>query len=242
MPSGNMLLSMLRPPDLALLAPGLEELTLSAGHVLCEAGESVRYCYFPRAEAAAALVVLMESGLNVESAVIGREGAVGGIVSQGHIAAFARAVVLQDGRFYRISCDALERAKAQSATVRALFARYADCLLAQVFQAAACNASHTIAQRAARWLSASVERSGSADVRLTQEQFAGLLGVGRSYASRVLQQLKAEGLVTTRRGMLRVRDLEALNARACSCNAVVRSHFETVLGGIHPPEADTIHQ
>lgn len=236
--TGNNLLAALRESDRDLLAPLLVEQVLPRGHVLCEAGDPVRHCYLPRDEAAGTFVVLMETGFAVESAVVGREGALGGIVSRGRIPAFARATVLVPGSFYRIAASDLEAAKDASPTIRALFARYADCLLAQVFQAVACNASHTILQRAARWLVAAVERGGTPEVLLTQEQFAGLLGVGRSYASRVIQQLKAEGLVATRRGALRISDYETLKSRACACNDAVREHFDTVLQGVYPAEPD----
>ncbi|MBU6269087.1 MAG: Crp/Fnr family transcriptional regulator [Sphingomonadales bacterium] len=235
-PEGNNLLAVLRDEDIALIEPWLQALTLPRGHVLCDAGDPVRFCYLPRRAALAAFVIPVDSGHFVETAIVGREGALGGIVSQGRIPAYARSVVLQGGGFYRISAGDLETAKQASPTIRHLFARYADCMLAQVFQSVACNACHTIIQRAARWLEAALERGGGDEVLLTQEQFAGLLGVGRSYASRVLQQLKAEGIVTIRRGTLRVIDRNALAARACDCNLSIRHHFDTVLSGVYPAD------
>jgi len=74
-------------------------------------------------------------------------------------------------------------------------------------------------------------------VPLTHEQLATLLGVGRSYASRVIQVLKAEGVLETRRGSILVRDREALQMRACRCNESVKNHFEEVLRGVYPAEA-----
>jgi hypothetical protein len=43
-----------------------------------------------------------------------------------------------------------------------------------------------------------MERTGGHVVPLTQEQLAGLLGVGRSYISRVIQTFKAEGILENR--------------------------------------------
>jgi DNA-binding MarR family transcriptional regulator len=71
---------------------------------------------------------------------------------------------------------------------------------------------------------------------MTQERFASILGVGRSYASRQIQRFKAEGLVDTRRGGLIVKDTEGLRARACACNEQVRAHFDQVLKGVYPDE------
>jgi len=73
-------------------------------------------------------------------------------------------------------------------------------------------------------------------VPLTHEQLATLLGVGRSYTSRVMQTFKAEGILETRRGSIRVRNPEALRLRACLCNEAVKNHFEEVLRGVYPTE------
>jgi CRP-like cAMP-binding protein len=94
----------------------------------------------------------------------------------------------------------LTAAKTSSASLRNIFARYADCMLAQIFQSTACNAIHSIEQRTAKWIISAMERNeGSDAVPLTHEQLATLLGVGRSHTSRVIQTFKAEAIVETRR-------------------------------------------
>ena len=118
-----------------------------------------------------------------------------------------------------------------------MFARYADCMLAQMFQSTACNAIHSIEQRTAKWIVSAMERAeGNNVVLLTHEQLATLLGVGRSYASRVIQTFKAEGILETRRGSILVCNPKALRARACLCNESVKNHFEEVLCGVYPTE------
>ena len=88
----------------------------------------------------------------------------------------------------RLPISKLEAAKAKSPTLRNIFARYADCMLAQIFQSTACNAIHSIEQRTAKWIISAMERTdGDNTVPLTHEQLATLLGVGRSYTSRVIQ-------------------------------------------------------
>jgi hypothetical protein len=143
-------------------------------------------------------------------------------------------VVKFGGDFQCLRVDDLEAAKARSPGLRQLFARYADCLLAQMFQSSACNAIHSIEQRTAKWIISALERTGDHVVPLTHEQLAAMLGVGRSYTSRVMQVFKAEGILETRRGAVLVRDLKALNARSCLCNEAVKSHFDAVLSGVYP--------
>ena len=74
------------------------------------------------------------------------------------------------------------------------------------------------------------------DARIRVHRNVRNLGVGRSYASRVIQTFKAEGVLETRRGSILVRNREALQARACLCNDSVKNHFEEVLRGVYPTE------
>lgn len=239
---GNNLLRSLRPQDFSILEPSLQEWSGKAGAVLFEPGDEVQYAYFPCGPSLVSFVVVLESGLTVETALIGREGAAGGIVSQGHLPAYTRAEVQFPGSFLRIASGDLERAKSSSPEIRHLFARYADCVLAQVFQTVACNAAHTIEQRTVKWLLASIERTGDHDVPLTQEQLAGMLGVGRSYVNRVIQSLKRRGVLETRRGRMQVHDLEEFAGLSCGCQDALRQHFDQVLSGVYPTIAESTAQ
>ncbi len=232
----NNLLRSLRDDDYALIAPHLEVVDLPAAGLIYNPGDNVDVVHFPCDASLASFLVGNIDGRDVETVLIGREGAVGGIVSLGHLPAYCRIVVKHPGPFLRIKVSELERAKSQSTSLRLLFARYADCLLAQVFQSIACNAIHSIEQRTAKWIVATMERTGDHVVPLTHEQLATMLGVGRSYTSCVIQTFKREGLLQTRRGSLLVQDRDALRARSCPCNESVKEHFETVLKGVYPDE------
>ncbi len=240
-PTGNNLLKALRPEDLALLSPHLEDRWMARGQTIYNPGDDVSQVYFPCGASVACFLVQLEEGRSVEAALIGREGAIGGVVSEGRLPAYARAEVQAAGVFLRLPTQALERAKAASPAIRGLFSRYADCVLAQVFQSVACNAVHTVEQRAAKWLLAGMDRTGESAISLTQEQLAGMLGVGRSYLTRVLSEMKARGLIETERGMIGIRHRPNLEIASCRCNETFRRHFETVLRGVYPdpgkPEA-----
>ena len=230
----NNLLRALRPADLALLMPDMHSLQASTGQILYEPGDIVNYAYFPCDATMVSFVVPLADARAVETALIGREGAVGGIVSEGHLPAYCRAIVQFPGEMLRIESTKLEQAKSQSLSLRLFFARYADTLLAQVFQAVACNATHTIEQRTAKWLLAALDRTGDLVVPLTQEQLAGMLGVGRSYVARVLAGMKEQGTLETSRGRMRVHMKAELEKMACNCNELVRKHFDEVLSGVYP--------
>lgn len=229
----NDLLAALLEEDRGRLAGQITKVTLDRGSRLYEPGDLIEQCYFPADGAIAGYFIVLDDGLAVETATVGREGALGGIVSHGRLPAFARSSVLSPGTFLRIPMAQLEALKREVPAVDRLFNRYADCFVAQVFQSAACNASHTIEQRLARWLGAMLDRTGGEMVELTQEQLGELLGVGRTYASRVLQRFRQRGVIDIRRGRLLVRNRQVLDGLACSCNVHVKAHYRNVLGGIY---------
>lgn len=233
--SANRLLMMLREEDRRQLAPHMLIFDLDCDDILQKAGEEVVHTWFPCGAAMAGFQVWVDDdNTAVEVALIGREGAIGGIVSNGKVPAYATAQVRSPGRFLRIQTAALELVKLESIALRHWFARYSDCLIAQVFQTAACNATHTIVQRAAKWLLAAGARTHHAEFNLTQEQLAEMLGVGRTFVTRVVGQLRREGVISTRRGVFVIEDETALRERACHCTAAIEDHYDTVLHGIYP--------
>jgi CRP-like cAMP-binding protein len=234
---GNALLSILREEDRRRLAPHMVIADLEAKYVLQKAGDDVVQTWFPCGGAMASFSVWVEeSGSNVEVALVGREGAIGGVVSNGRLPAFATSQVRAAGRFLRIKTTALEAAKLESIALRHWFSRYSDCMLAQVFQTAACNASHTISQRTAKWLLAAMARTSSSEFQMTQDQLAEMLGVGRTFVTRVLREFREQGVIETRRGVFKVKDAQALREKSCSCTTAIEDHFDTVLHGIYPAD------
>jgi hypothetical protein len=233
---GSNLLSALDKVDRRNLAPHLQDMVLPDNFILHEPGDDVRHAYFPRHQALASHIVLMPDGTAIEAAIVGREGAIGGIVSNGSLPAYARATVTHGGEFYRISSPVLESLKKNSSHMGNLFARYSDCLMAQLFQSIACNATHTIEQRATKWLGAAMDRTGEAEIALTQDQLGALLGVGRTYVSRVVARLKHDEIIRTRRGWIKVVDRVRLYQRSCNCRQLVADHFHEVLKGIYPDD------
>ena len=233
----NNLLRRLNAGDFALIAPHLSPEQAGANELLYNPGDDVDTVHFPCGASLASYLVPNEDGRDVETILVGREGAVGGIVSLGHLPAYTRITVKFGGPFVRLPIGKLDAAKTASVSLRNVFARYADCMLAQMFQSTACNAIHSIEQRTAKWIISAMERNnGDNIVPLTHEQLATLLGVGRSYVSRVIQTFKAEAVLETRRGSILVKSREALQMRACLCNETVKNHFEEVLRGVYPAD------
>ena len=227
--AGNRLLSTFDREARALVEAAGSIIQLEPGDAVLERGEQVSVSLFPFGPTMVALVVDLASGRSIEVASIGREGAVGGIVSCGHAPAFSRATVLVPGPALSVSMEALEEAKERSSFIKNIFCRFSDYLLAQTMQNVACNAYHSIPQRAARWLLHAQDRAGDR-IELTQEAFAGLLGVQRTTLNAVIAELSSEGFIATGRGTVRVLDRVGLKRRSCDCYRVLEEHFAVVIG------------
>jgi hypothetical protein len=224
----NDLLRSLSAKDFNVLRPYMDDIEGNAGQTLYHPGDAVENVYFPCGQTLVSFAVATDDDREVEVLLVGREGAAGGVVSPGLLPAYSRIAVKLAGPLVRLSIRKLHEAQHGSRGLRQLLAKYADCFVAQTFQSIACNAAHSIEQRAAKWLIDLVEHTGEKFVPLTHEQFAGILGVGRSYTSRVLQDLRTAGVLETARGTITVSDLEALHHRSCSCNRWVKKHFAEV--------------
>ena len=111
----NNLLRRLNAADFALIAPHLAEVDADAGDVLYSPGDDVEIVHFPCGPSLVSYLVPNEDGRDVETILIGREGAVGGIVSQGYLPAYTRIMVKFAGPFVRLPIGKLDAAKKQSA-------------------------------------------------------------------------------------------------------------------------------
>ena len=226
----NRLLATFDEEARALVIPSAELVEFKVGDEIQRAGAPVDRTLFPFDTLMGSLIVDLAGERSVEVASIGKEGAVGGIVSCGHAPAYARAEVQIAGPALSISLEALEKAKRESPFVHNLFCRYADYLLAQVMQSVACNSFHSIEARAARWLLTAQDRVGGNKLAFTQESLAELLGVQRTTVNAVARQLQDQGAIAYRRGAIEVRDRDVLERQACECYAAVEGHFGAVIG------------
>lgn len=244
----NLLLKSLRPGDLSQLRPHLEPIAYQRGETIFSLGSEVTHITFPCGPMVASLVIATADGRSAEAATIGREGAIGGAVSEGGLPASSHGLVQIGGQALRMDAVRLQEARRRSDAVNNLFTRYADCLLSQVLQSVACNALHPIEQRCLRSLLTLQDRFGSDELPLTQELLASMIGVQRTYLTRILRTLHEQDLIAIGRGRIRVRDRAKVKHAACECHDCIQRHYDTVMGAVYSasgrlvsiePSADT---
>ena len=218
----NRLLAALTPADFSLLASKLKNISLSQGELLQEAGEPIKHVYFPQS-GMISLLTVMQNGSAVETATVGREGAMGAMSGLGSRIAPYRAVVRIEGAASRIAAAPFEAAVNGSASIKELIVRYSDFLMMMIQQSAGCSALHSLEKRLCRWLLQAQDRNDGIRLPVTQELLSQLLGVRRTTLTITARNLQTAGLIRYRRGLIEIVDRGGLEAKACECYDLIRA-------------------
>jgi hypothetical protein len=141
-----------------------------------------------------------------------------------------RGIVQVAGAASILDTDVLRKLADRSVIFRTTLIRHEQALFAQAQQSAACNASHGVEARLARWLLRTRDLAGGEKLELTQEFLAQMLGVRRTSVSVVANALQNAGLIRYRRGHVEILNLEALRETSCECYGAVKSHSDRLLG------------
>jgi CRP-like cAMP-binding protein len=226
--SPNRLLAMLPASDLELIQPHLQSADLVREAVLVRAGEPLTHVFFPYS-GVISLVVSLASGETVEVAMIGRDSVFGGSAALDGQISLTDAVVQLPGLTSTLEVGRLRIAANQSIVFRTALIRHEQALFAQAQQSAACNASHSVEARLARWLLRMRDLSGEDGLRLTQDFLSQMIGVQRNSVSAVAHKLQQAGIIRYSRGHIEIINLEALSEVSCECYKAVNAQYERLL-------------
>jgi CRP-like cAMP-binding protein len=225
------MLASLSAADFETLRPHLRPVELRQETVLFEVGDEINRAYFPHT-GVISLVVNLASGEIIETGMIGRDGLLGGSAALNGKISVNRAIVQIAGTASTLDLDYLKSLADASITFRTTLNRHDQLILVQAQQSAACNISHSLDARLARWLLRCRDLMDSDDLVLTQEFIGQMLGVRRSSVSITSSTLQQAGLIRYNRGKIRILDVEGLQGAACECYGTVRSQSERLLGSI----------
>jgi CRP-like cAMP-binding protein len=218
----NGILQHISSKTLALIEPHLRKVKLAQGVVLHEAGEVITNVYFPLSGMVSMLAVL-KSGEAIEAGVIGREGFVGGYLGVRGWRPFGHAVMQMTGEAMRLSVRHFKKAYDTSDEFRILVNGYQSVVYFQAQQTAACQALHQVEPRMCRWLLQAQDAVGSDTLNLTQEFLSQMMGVRRTSVSGSANKLQEDGLISYKRGVIRIVDRKGLEKASCECYAAVRN-------------------
>jgi CRP-like cAMP-binding protein len=227
--SPNHFLASLSADDSALLQPHLKAMDLPQGVVLYSAEDAINRVYFPHS-GVVSIVVGLADGQFIEAGMFGRNNIIGGSALLDGPIALNRAIGQAGGSGVAGETKALKGLAEKSVTLRAALVEYEQSMFAHIQQVVACNAAHSLEERLSRWLLQTRDLVQSDDLPLTQEFIAQMLSVQRSSVTLVARRLQEAGLISYRRGRIRVLDAEALHETCCECYDAINAHFLRLTG------------
>ncbi len=227
-PRANQFLASLSRADYARLAPWLKPVVLEPGTLLHEAGDEIKQVYFPQT-GMISLLLVMQNGKAIETAIVGREGAIGIMSGLGVYTTLSRAAVQLRSTGMQISADPFRKAVHESTALQSLIAKFRELLLFQTQTAAACNALHKVEARFCRWILQASDRSESGVLPLTQALLSQMLGVRRASVNEVANNLQAAKVIEYTRGTVKIVDRKRLKALSCECYGTLLANTAKIL-------------
>ena len=222
MKTRNLLLAAVPPEEYEKFGGLLEVHPLRMRETLQEAGEAPDYVYFPVSGIISVLTVL-ENGMMIEFATVGREGTTGVPVFLGSADSNIAFISQVPGDSLRMKSKDFLAALNGSPGFMEIIKRYSGMMLTLVAQSAECNRAHHVDERCARWLLMTHDQAGDGAFPITQEFLAQMLGVSRPSVALSAAALQKAGLISYHRGEMTILDRPALEKAACECYAVVHA-------------------
>ncbi len=232
--SQNRLLATLSEAEFDRLSPHLELVCLAQGDVLYHCGGQLMYVYFPTTSIVSIQYELEDGGAS-EVASVGNEGLLGVSLFMGGATTPNRAVVHSDGYGYRLWANRLLEEFHRKGQLFDQLLRYTQGLMTQMSQTTVCNSHHSTSQRLCRWLLQTLDHSNTSELVVTQEALGTILGVRREGITEAARRLQAQGLISCRRGRIRVLTRLGLEQNVCECYEVMRKEAARLMAPPNTP-------
>jgi hypothetical protein len=224
---GNRVLDTLSPSARAKIVRHVQVVHLASGDIAQQPGGHQAFVDFP-IDAVLSIVTTMLDGNTCEVGTVGNEGASGIEVAFG--ATILRTTICQvAGDIARIGHIHFLAAVNADRQFERLIGRVAQAQRFFVEQQCACNAVHSVDERCARWIMMIHHRVRRDAFSLTHDFLSVMLGVRRATVSKSAMKLQNAGIITYRRGRVKVLSVRKLAKACCECYDATTNVFESSL-------------
>jgi CRP-like cAMP-binding protein len=194
---------------------------------------SLDHVFFPDSGVVSVVAVYADGSI-IEMATVGREGCTGFQAILGAKESSVRFLVQIPGSATKMSRTAFTRAMKSMPAFRNLMYAYVHALLEQVLVSVACNGSHSLRERLARWLLMMRDRSDDDTLRITQSLLAEMLGVQRPTVTNAVRELEDADLIAPARRQITILNRQGLMRASCECYQLVRTRTAFHLPKTYP--------
>lgn len=219
----NTILAAISLQDFAALGEFLEPVVLTERVLLQEPKRPVDHVYF--VESGLVSLRIAATGSLLETAVIGRRGAVGASLLLGGHVSTHQTVVLFPGSAHRIHVEDLHRLMDKRPAIREHLLRYVQALSLHCAQTALCGVRHDREKRLASWLCLACDAVDGHVLPVTHEYLSSVLGLRRAGVTETLIRFEEQRLIRKTRGVLTIDDRRCLEQKACSCYKLISSAY-----------------
>jgi CRP-like cAMP-binding protein len=230
----NRLLLALPSSNLKQLMPELEHIACHREQILMDADSSLDHVFFPDS-GVISVVAVYADGRIIEMATIGREGYTPVQAVFGAKSSPVRLLVQIPGEAAKMPRAAFTWAMESMPSFKSLMYAYVQAFLQQVLVSVACNGTHSLKQRLARWLLMMRDRCDDDTLQITQNLLAEMLGVQRPTITNAARELERAGLIAHGRRQVTILDRLGLVQASCECYQMVRAHVAFHLPKTFPP-------
>jgi CRP-like cAMP-binding protein len=225
----NHLLQQLSVEDVGLLRPALEPVQLEVGRVLYAPGQPVRHVYFVES-GLVSIVGANKSRRRMEVGMVGFEGMISLEAVLGGVLAAHEALVQSPGSALRLSTAAMRDAIAQSPSLHDVLLRFVHAFMVQGSHAAIAAGRARIDERLSRGLLMWHDRIREAELFVTHEFLALLMGVRRQGVTVALHELEGKGLIRSMRNRVRIIDRAGLERTANGFYGAPEDEYRRLFG------------
>ena len=225
----NRILAYIPEAERAHLMSYLEEVEFPINSVMLAADTKPKAVYFP-IDVIASMVAHPGKSM-IEAATVGREGFVGLPVFLGGVSSTTTIVQLA-GSAYRMRAEDFLSSLPDMPELTALLHRYALATMDEASQTAACNRTHPLEERCAKWLLVVHDRVDEMSFALTHKFLAVMLGVRRAGVTVAAGALQKAGIISYTRGRVTILNRAALEQASCDCYEKLRRVRERVIPGV----------
>lgn len=234
----NAILTGLAAPEIDAVIANGALVKLEVRDQIYRPDERIDQVYFP-IDCVLSVVTRMNDGNMIEVGTVGREGVSAIPLLLGATSSANESYCQVPGWAVKIDAALFGQLKARP-KFRQLLDRYVQAYVNMLGQLAACNRLHSVYERCARWLLMTQDRVNSAEILLTHEYLAMMLGTQRSGVTIAAGTLQNAGFIRYGQGMITIVDRMGLENASCECYDVAREQFGGLLRAVNG--RDAIHE
>lgn len=220
----NLLIDSLPSRQRAGVLSRCEPVQMSAGEVLCKAGDPFQYVYFPIV-GSIAMATTLPDGQTLETDSVGREGMLGAALALNINRAYQTGTVWAPCRAQRMKATRVRAALQSNPALFRILQRYMYVVLSELSQKTGCIHFHDVGRRLARELLLAHDRARGDHLSLTHMRLAEMIGVQRGAVTIAATRLQRDEIIRYSRGKIFILDHKRLEAASCGCyRQGVKSH------------------